>query len=76
MIGRSRQQDPEEGEWCPILYRKDKFEVVSEGIFWLSDTPDKEGTMSWGISMLEKTISPSKLSENLFAIPLASCTLG
>ena len=48
MIGRSRQENPEEGEWCPILYRKDKFDVVSEGTFWLSDTPDKEGTMSWG----------------------------
>ncbi len=48
MIGRSRQEDPETGEWCPILYRKDKFEVVNEGTFWLSDTPAKEGTMSWG----------------------------
>ena len=48
MIGRSRQADPEKGEWCPIFYRKEKFEVVSEGTFWLSDTPEKEGTMSWG----------------------------
>lgn len=51
MIGRSRQEDPEKGEWCPILYRKDKFEVVSEGTFWLSDNPEKEGTMSWGNSI-------------------------
>lgn len=48
MIGRSRQEDPEEGEWCLILYRKDKFAVVSEESFWLSDPPDKEGPMSWG----------------------------
>ena len=48
LIGRSRQANPEEGEWCPIFYRKDKFEVVDEGTFWLSDAPDKEGTMSWG----------------------------
>ena len=26
MIGRSRQADPGKGEWCPILYRKEKFE--------------------------------------------------
>tara|TARA_Y100000766_G_scaffold104989_1_gene89859 strand:- start:1391 stop:2275 length:885 start_codon:yes stop_codon:yes gene_type:complete len=51
IIGRSRQEDPEKGEWCPILYRKEKFEVVSEGTFWLSDTPGKEGTMSWGNSI-------------------------
>ena len=33
------------GEANPIYYRKDKFELVDSGTFWLSDTPDKVGSM-------------------------------
>lgn len=29
-------------ESSPILWRKDKFECVKQGTFWLSDTPEKE----------------------------------
>ncbi|MBQ1846925.1 MAG: endonuclease/exonuclease/phosphatase family protein [Clostridia bacterium] len=32
------------GEANPIYYRKDKFELVEYGTFWLSDTPDKAGS--------------------------------
>jgi len=48
LIGRSRQEDPEEGEWCPILYRKADWSPIDSGTFWLSDAPEKEGSMSWG----------------------------
>ena len=29
-------------ETSPILWRKDKYECISKGFFWLSDTPEKE----------------------------------
>ena len=29
------------GEGTPILYRKDKFTLVSEGTYWLYDTPNE-----------------------------------
>ena len=32
------------GEASSIYYRKDKFELVDSGTFWLSDTPDKVGS--------------------------------
>ncbi len=32
------------GEANPIYYRADKFELVDSGTFWLSDTPDVEGS--------------------------------
>ncbi len=32
------------GEASSIYYRKDKFELVDSGTFWLSDTPDKMGS--------------------------------
>ncbi len=30
----------EEKEAAPILWKKDKFELVKKGVFWLSDTPE------------------------------------
>lgn len=32
----------------PILYKKDKFELVEYGCNWLSDTPDIVGSSTWG----------------------------
>ncbi len=32
------------GEASSIYYRKDKFDLVDSGTFWLSDTPDKVGS--------------------------------
>ena len=32
------------GEANPIYYRKDKFDLVESGTFWLSDTPDVPGS--------------------------------
>ena len=36
------------GEFSPIFYLKDKYNVVDSGTFWLSETPDKPGTKDWG----------------------------
>ncbi len=35
-------------EAMPILFKKDKFELVSHGCYWLSDTPDVVGSSTWG----------------------------
>lgn len=35
-------------EGTPIFWRKDKFELVDSGYFWLSETPNISGSMSWG----------------------------
>jgi endonuclease/exonuclease/phosphatase family metal-dependent hydrolase len=33
------------GESCAIFYRKDRFRRVKDGTFWLSETPDKPGSL-------------------------------
>jgi endonuclease/exonuclease/phosphatase family metal-dependent hydrolase len=33
------------GETCAIFYRKDRFLCVKDGTFWLSETPDKPGSL-------------------------------
>ena len=46
-IGRTRQPDGKEGEACPILYRPDRWELLSHETKWLSETPDVPGSQSW-----------------------------
>lgn len=34
-------------ESTPLMFKKDKFELLDEGYFWLSETPDSE-SIAWG----------------------------
>ena len=45
----SREADANHGESGPIFYRKDRWEVdpKQQGTFWLSDTPDVPGSITW-----------------------------
>lgn len=38
------------GEANPIYFRKDKFELIDSGTFWLSDTPDQVGSYLEGVN--------------------------
>ena len=39
-IGVGRDYGDDRGEFCPIFYRKEVFEKLDGGTFWLSPTPD------------------------------------
>lgn len=39
-VAIGRDDGESEGETCGILYKKDKFESLQEGTFWLSETPE------------------------------------
>ena len=47
-IGVGREDGKVEGEFSAILYQRDKFEVKKNGTFWLSDTPEVPGSITWG----------------------------
>jgi endonuclease/exonuclease/phosphatase family metal-dependent hydrolase len=42
--GIGRDDGKKGGEYAGIFYRKDRFEQLKEGTFWLSATPEKPGT--------------------------------
>jgi endonuclease/exonuclease/phosphatase family metal-dependent hydrolase len=46
--GVGRDDGRRAGEYSAILYRRDRFEWSDGGTFWLSDTPERPGSMSWG----------------------------
>lgn len=47
-IGVGRDDGVLSGEFSPILYRTDRFDIVNSGTFWFSDTPEVPGSTSWG----------------------------
>ena len=46
-LGVGRDDGADAGEFSAIFYRTDRFEVLEEGTFWLSETPDVPGSTSW-----------------------------
>ena len=47
-IGCGRDDGQTKGEYSAILYRKDRLDVTDCGTFWLSDTPEAPGSITWG----------------------------
>jgi endonuclease/exonuclease/phosphatase family metal-dependent hydrolase len=47
-VGVGRDDGKTAGEYAAILYRSDRLTPDSSGTFWLSDTPEAPGSMSWG----------------------------
>jgi endonuclease/exonuclease/phosphatase family metal-dependent hydrolase len=45
-FGTGRDDDDKAGEFSPIFYNKDLFNLIENGQFWLSETPDKPG-LGW-----------------------------
>lgn len=46
-IGVGREDGKAGGEYSAILYRKDCLALDDSGTFWLSDTPEVPGSISW-----------------------------
>lgn len=46
-VGQGRDDGKDAGEFSPIFYRPDKFELIENDMFWLSETPDVPGSKSW-----------------------------
>lgn len=47
-IGVGRDDGAAAGETCSILFRKSRIDLVDQGTFWLSDTPEIPGSKHWG----------------------------
>lgn len=49
VLVRSRENTPFAGESTPVFYRKDRWRLDENehGTYWLSDTPEVEGSITW-----------------------------
>jgi len=48
-------------EMAPLLFRRSAFELLATGCFWLSETPEVPGSMSWG-SSYPRTVTWARLA--------------
>jgi endonuclease/exonuclease/phosphatase family metal-dependent hydrolase len=54
-LGVGRDDGQDRGEFVPIFYRSDRLELVDQSAFWLSETPDVPGSMSWDAAITRVT---------------------
>lgn len=47
VFAAGRDDGKESGEMMAVYWRKERFEKLDGGHFWLSETPDKPGSKSW-----------------------------
>jgi endonuclease/exonuclease/phosphatase family metal-dependent hydrolase len=53
--GVGRDDGKNAGEMVPIFYRQERFELLDQGTFWLSPTPDKPGSKGWDAAITRIT---------------------
>lgn len=61
-VAAGRSDGINEGEMTPILFKKNKYELLASSHFWLSDNPDEPGSKSWG-TMLPRIVTWVKLKD-------------
>lgn len=61
-IGAGRDDGKDAGEHSAIFYKKDRFEVIENGDFWFSETPDIPGK-GWDATCCNRICSWAKFKE-------------
>ena len=51
VIGVGRDDGNEAGEMCASFYRRDRFDLLDHGTFWLSETPDEVASRGWDAAL-------------------------
>lgn len=46
-VGLGREDGVAKGEYEPVFFKKDRYELVDSGHFWLSQTPEVKGSLGW-----------------------------
>lgn len=54
--GVGRKDGAEGGEFCPLFYKRDKFNLINSKTIWLSETPEIVGSKGWD-AMLPRIVT-------------------
>jgi endonuclease/exonuclease/phosphatase family metal-dependent hydrolase len=65
-VAAGRDDGKEGGEMAALFYRKDRFEAIDSGHFWLSSTPDQVASKGWDAA-LTRIASWVKLRDRKFS---------
>lgn len=61
-VAAGRDDGLQAGEMAPLFYRKDVFDILDSGTFWLSETPQIAGSRGWG-AVLPRIVTWASLSD-------------
>lgn len=50
-VGVGRDDGKDRGEFSPVFYKRDRFKLLEQGTFWISETPDKVGVKGWDAAL-------------------------
>lgn len=50
-VGVGRNDGAKGGEMNPVFYLKERFDMARTKTFWLSETPETEGSLAWGAGL-------------------------
>ncbi len=64
VLGVGRDDGKEKGEMTALYFKRDRFEKLDSGHFWLSETPDIPGSKNWDAA-LTRMVSWVKLRDRL-----------
>lgn len=62
VVGVGREDGKEKGEYSALWYKKNRFDLVDSGYFWLSETPEVPGSKGWD-GACERIASWAKLKD-------------
>ena len=60
--GHGREDGKDKGEHSAILYKKDRFDLLNSGDFWLRETPDQPG-LGWDATCCNRICSWGKFKD-------------
>lgn len=63
-VGTGRDDGKQGGEYTPIFYKKDKFNLLENAQFWLSETPEVPGSKGWDAA-ITRIVTWAKLQHKL-----------
>lgn len=64
VVGVGREDGIEKGEYSALWYKRDHFELLDSGYFWLSETPEVAGSKGWD-GACERVASWAKLKDKI-----------
>lgn len=50
-VGVGRDDGKDKGEFSPVFYKTDRFKLLDQGTFWISETPEKIGVKGWDAAL-------------------------
>lgn len=50
-VGVAREDGKEKGEYAPLFYRRDRYELIETGTWWLSAEPEKVASVGWDAAL-------------------------